>query len=109
VAGKPTSAAEAAGETVIAPDVVGLIPPRFTVVPVNTLLPTVIVELPVSYEAHVGAVPKFRVTLLDEKAVIFDHVGAADHKLDVIIVFAPTTAPKVLESGTTRLVELDGL
>jgi hypothetical protein len=109
VAGKPTSAAEAAGETVIAPVVVGLIPERVTVVPVNTLLPTVIVEDPVAYEAHVGAVPRFIITPDAETEAIFDQVGAADHRIEVIAVFEPTAAPNMDERGTVRLVEVVGL
>ena len=109
VAGKPTSADEAAGETVIAPVVVGLIPERVTVVPVNTLLPTVILEVPVANEAHVGAVPNFKVTPDVETEVILDQDGTADHLLEVIAVFEPTAAPNMDERGTVRVVELAGL
>jgi hypothetical protein len=109
VAGKPTSAAEAAGETVIAPVVVGLIPDRVTVVPVNTLLPTVIVEVPVANEANVGAVPRFRITLDAETEAIFDQAGSADHRIEVTDVFEPTAAPTMDERGTVRLVEVAGL
>ena len=109
VAGKPTSADEAAGETVIAPVVVGLIPERVTVVPVNTLLPTVILEVPVANEDHVGAVPKFRITLDVETEAIFDQEGAADHLLEVIAVFEPTAAPSMDERETVRLVGVAGL
>lgn len=109
VADKPTSAAEAAGETGITPVVVGLIPDRVTVVPVNTLLPTVIVEVPVKNEANVGAVPRFRITPDAETEAIFEKAGSADHRIEVIAVFEPTAAPNMDERGTVRLVEVAGL
>jgi hypothetical protein len=109
VAGKPTSADEAAGETVMAGVVVGFIVVRSAEVPVNTLLPTVISEVPVANEDHVGAVPNFKVTPDVETEVILDQVGAADHLIEVIAVFEPTAAPNMDERGTVRVVELAGL
>jgi hypothetical protein len=109
VAGKLTSADEAAGETVIAPVVVGLIPERVTVLPVNTLLPTVIVDVPVAKEAHVGADPKFKVTPVVETDAMFDHEGPAENVLDVTSVFEPTADPSRDERGTVRDVGLAGL
>ena len=109
MAGRPTSADEAAGETVMAPVVLGLIPERVTVDPENTLLPTVIVDVPVAKEAHVGADPRFSVTPVVETDAIFDHEGPAENVLDVTSVFEPTAAPRSDERGTVREVELAGL
>ena len=109
VACRPTSADDAAGETVMAPVVVGLIPERVTVLPVNTLLPTVILDVPVAYEAHVGAEPKFKVTPVVETDTIFDHVGPADHVLDVTSVFDPTAAPKTDGISMTRELGFTGV
>jgi hypothetical protein len=109
VAGKPTSADEAAGETVMAGVVVGFIVVRFVEVPVNTLLPTVILEVPVENEPHVGAVPRLRVTPDAETEAIFDHVGAADHRIEESAVFEPTAAPSMDEREIVRLVGVAGL
>ena len=109
VAGKPTSAVEAAGETVMAGVVVGFIVVRSAEVPVKTLLPTVIVDVPVANESHVGAVPSFKVTPDVETEVIFDHVGATDHALAVIAVFESAAAPSMDDRETVRLVGVAGL